>query len=40
MPEADRAELRRRAAQRVGERYSWDAVTSAYEKLLLGMRGI
>lgn len=40
MPEAERARLRRRAAERVGERYSWDAVTNAYEKLLLGMRGI
>jgi len=38
MPEAERDELRRRAAQRARERYSWDAVTEAYEKLLTGMR--
>ena len=34
MPEAAREELRRKARQRVAERYSWDAVTDAYEKLL------
>jgi glycosyltransferase involved in cell wall biosynthesis len=33
MPPAERDEWRRRAAQRVAERYSWDAVTDAYEKL-------
>lgn len=34
MPEAGRDSLRRRAVQTVRERYSWDAVTSAYEALL------
>jgi glycosyltransferase involved in cell wall biosynthesis len=34
MTEAERDTLRRRAAQRVRERYSWDAVTDAYEALL------
>jgi glycosyltransferase involved in cell wall biosynthesis len=38
MPESERAALRERAAQRVRERYSWDAVTDAYERLLAGMR--
>jgi glycosyltransferase involved in cell wall biosynthesis len=33
MTEAERDHWRRRAAQRVAERYSWDAVTDAYEKL-------
>jgi glycosyltransferase involved in cell wall biosynthesis len=37
MPEAEREDLRRRAAARVTERYSWDAVTEAYEKLLLAL---
>ena len=35
MPEAERAEWRRRARERVAERYSWDAVTDQYESLLL-----
>jgi hypothetical protein len=34
MPEADRERLRRRAMDIVRGRYSWDAVTSAYESLL------
>ena len=38
MPEAQRADLRRRAVQRVRERYSWDAVAQAYEELFLRMR--
>ncbi len=39
MSEEERAELRRRAQRRVAERYSWDAVTDAYEKLLRGLAG-
>jgi glycosyltransferase involved in cell wall biosynthesis len=34
MNEAEREELRRRAMARVAERYSWDAVTEAYERVL------
>jgi glycosyltransferase involved in cell wall biosynthesis len=34
MTEAEREAWRARAAQRVSERYSWDAVTDAYERLL------
>jgi len=34
MPESERDALRTRARERVRERYSWDAVTDAYEKLL------
>ncbi|MBM3814690.1 MAG: glycosyltransferase family 1 protein [Acidimicrobiia bacterium] len=34
MPESERGRFRRLAAQRVRERYSWHAVTDAYEKLL------
>ena len=34
MPESERETLRARARERVRERYSWDAVTDAYEKLL------
>ena len=34
MSENEREEWRQRAAARVAERYSWDAVTSAYEDLL------
>ncbi len=34
MSEADRESLRRRAAARAEELYSWDAVTTAYETLL------
>lgn len=40
MPAAEQNEWRRRAAARVAERYSWDAVTDAYEKLLLGLAGM
>jgi glycosyltransferase involved in cell wall biosynthesis len=38
MSEAEREELRRRALERVRERYSWDAVTDAYERLLESIR--
>lgn len=40
MPEAERDALRAKAVARVRERYSWDAVTTAYERLLteLAMR--
>jgi len=38
MPAAEQQLLRERAAARVAERYSWDAVTNAYEKLLLGLQ--
>ena len=34
MSEEQRNQLRRRAAARIAERYSWSAVTGAYEKLL------
>ncbi len=34
MSEEQRAELRRKAMDRIRERYSWDAVTGAYEELL------
>jgi glycosyltransferase involved in cell wall biosynthesis len=34
MPESERDEFRYRARERVRTRYSWDAVTDAYEKLL------
>lgn len=37
MPEPEREEWRRRAMERVRERYSWDAVTDAYERLLIGL---
>lgn len=37
MPEAERDEWRAKASARVRERYSWDAVTDAYEKLLTGL---
>jgi glycosyltransferase involved in cell wall biosynthesis len=37
MDEAERDEWRAKAAERVRSRYSWDAVTDAYEKLLTGM---
>jgi glycosyltransferase involved in cell wall biosynthesis len=33
MPEDDRQELRRRATERVRQRYCWDAVADAYESL-------
>jgi glycosyltransferase involved in cell wall biosynthesis len=35
MPEAERDEWRARAMERVRRRYSWEAVTDAYEKLLM-----
>jgi glycosyltransferase involved in cell wall biosynthesis len=38
MPEFDRERLRHAAMARVRARYSWDAVTDAYEGLLKGMR--
>jgi glycosyltransferase involved in cell wall biosynthesis len=38
MPEADRERLRQAALARIRARYSWDAVTDAYEELLRGMR--
>ena len=34
MSEAEREAYRAKAVQRVRERYSWDAVTDAYERLL------
>jgi glycosyltransferase involved in cell wall biosynthesis len=34
MPEPKREELRSQARERVRTRYSWDAVTDAYERLL------
>jgi glycosyltransferase involved in cell wall biosynthesis len=39
MPEEERAALREKATARVRERYSWDAVTDEYERLLRGMAG-
>jgi hypothetical protein len=39
MDERERDEWRRRAVERVRERYSWDAVTDDYERLLLGLLG-
>ena len=38
MPEPEREQLRCRAMERVRDRYSWDAVTDAYERLLSGLR--
>ncbi len=38
MNEEERRRLQVRAEQRIRERYSWDAVTDAYEKLLTSMR--
>jgi glycosyltransferase involved in cell wall biosynthesis len=38
MPEAERNEYRQRARQRAQERYTWEAVTSQYEKLFEQMR--
>jgi glycosyltransferase involved in cell wall biosynthesis len=37
MAESEREDWRRKASARVRERYSWDAVTDAYEKLLTGL---
>jgi glycosyltransferase involved in cell wall biosynthesis len=34
MREEQREELRRKAMERIRERYSWDSVTTAYEELL------
>ena len=38
MSEPERTELRHKAMERVRERYSWDAVTSAYEQLFRRLR--
>lgn len=38
MSDSERATFGCRAAERVRERYSWDAVTKAYENLLVGLR--
>jgi glycosyltransferase involved in cell wall biosynthesis len=40
MPESEQEIWRHRAMQRIRERYSWDAVTDAYEKLLTGIAGV
>jgi glycosyltransferase involved in cell wall biosynthesis len=40
MPEAERAAFREKAMARVRDRYSWDAVTTEYERLLLKMAGL
>jgi hypothetical protein len=37
MPEQEREQWRQRATDRVSERYSWDAVTTAYEKIFAGL---
>jgi glycosyltransferase involved in cell wall biosynthesis len=37
MPDAERNQLRRRAVERVRDRYSWDAVTAEYERLFRKM---
>jgi glycosyltransferase involved in cell wall biosynthesis len=37
MPSAEQEKWRKRAIERVRERYSWDAVTDAYEKLFAGL---
>ena len=37
MPEPDRAKLRKAAAQRVRERYDWEAITTEYEDLLASL---
>lgn len=37
MPEDEREEWRSRAVERVRSRYSWEAVTDSYEKLLIGL---
>jgi glycosyltransferase involved in cell wall biosynthesis len=39
MPESERETWRSRAVERVRERYSWDAVTDAYEKLMMELAG-
>jgi glycosyltransferase involved in cell wall biosynthesis len=38
MPEREREAYRRKAVERVRERYSWDAVTTAYERLLEALK--
>ena len=38
MPESERNEYRRRARQRVLERYCWDAVTTQYEELFVRIK--
>ena len=38
MSEIERDRFRARAVQRVRENYDWDAVTTQYEKLLIGLR--
>jgi glycosyltransferase involved in cell wall biosynthesis len=37
MPECEQEALRQSAMARVRERYSWEAVTDAYERLLVGL---
>jgi len=37
MSEAERQRLRAKAMERVRSRYSWEAVTDAYERLLKGL---
>ena len=39
MSEAERRALRQRAMERVRDRYTWDAVTGCYERLLLKLAG-
>lgn len=39
LPQQEQERWRARAVERVKSRYSWDAVTDAYEKLLMGMVG-
>jgi glycosyltransferase involved in cell wall biosynthesis len=39
MSAEERARMGRRAAERVRERYNWDAVTDAYERLFQEMTG-
>jgi len=38
MSEAERQVYRKRAVERVRERYDWEAVTSQYESLLAGLK--
>jgi glycosyltransferase involved in cell wall biosynthesis len=37
MPAAEQEQWRARAMERVRSRYSWEAVTDAYEKMLTGL---
>jgi glycosyltransferase involved in cell wall biosynthesis len=39
MSEVERFHYRRKAEQRVKERYDWEVVTTQYEKLFIGLRG-